>query len=98
MLFRSTKRECRKITSAQIEAWEKESEEEIVQMGKTLENKIEQNKQELGHRINLTEEIAIGAALATLDDPKKVPVMQERLKAFAACVRRGGGESCLKGE
>jgi len=69
----------------------------IVQTGETLENEIEQTKQELGHRINLTQGIIAEAALAFVDDPKKVPLMQERLKAFVACVRADGGES-LKGK
>lgn len=84
-----------------MEAIDKEFEEGIEEniiQRETPENKIKPTKQELDHRINLTQEIAIGAALAILDDPKKVPLMQERLKAFAACVRGGGGESCLKGK
>ena len=63
-----------------------------------LEKKLEQAKQELGQGIDRAQAVATGSALAILDDPKKVAPMQERLKAFAACVRGGGGESCLKGK
>ena len=72
--------------------------EEIVQTREALENKIEQATEELGNRINRTQEIAAGAALVLVDDPKKVPLMQEKLKVFAACVRGDGGEGCLKGK
>ena len=67
-------------------------------MRETLDKKIQQTKMVLGYRINQTQGIAAGSALVIIDDTKKVPLMQEKLKAFAACVRGDGGESCLKGK
>ena len=64
----------------------------------TLDKTIEETMQELGRGIDQAQEIASGAPLIVLDNPKKFPVMQERLKAFAICVKGDGGESFLKGK
>ncbi|KAG0129046.1 hypothetical protein HOY82DRAFT_671304 [Tuber indicum] len=47
--------------------------------------------------INQAQLIAAGAPLVVLNDPKKLGIMQERLKAFAAGVRGGGGDNCILG-
>jgi len=35
--------------------------------------------------------------LATIDDEKIFSLMREELKDFSACVRSGGGASCIEG-
>jgi len=81
-----------------IDETEETLEQKIGQIEKTLEQKIEKTKQELGRGINHAQTIAAGAPLVILDDPKKVSLMQECLKAYAACITSGGGASCLKGK
>lgn len=64
----------------------------------TLGQKIKKTKEDLGSEIDHAQTIATGAPLVILDNPKKVARMQESLKAYAACVKSGGGASCLKGK
>lgn len=64
----------------------------------TLGQKIKTTQEDLGREIDHAQTIATGAPLVILDNPKKVARMQESLKAYAACVKSGGGASCLKGK
>lgn len=81
-----------------IHETEETLQQKISQAEKTLDQKIETSKQELSREINQAQTIAAGAPLVILDDPNKVSLMQERLKAYAACITSGGGASCLKGK
>ena len=61
-------------------------------------NDLEEARANLTKSINRAQFLATGASLVLVKDPKKFEMMQERLKAFAACVRDGGGDECFKGK
>lgn len=65
----------------------------IDQTSQTLERNIDENKQGLLRGINQVKEIASGAPLIVLDNPRKYTIMQARLQAFGACARGDNGES-----
>ena len=66
-------------------------EKTIDHASQTLQIKLEQSKKELVRGINQVKEIASGAPLIVLDDPKKYQVMQDRLEAFGAYVNANSG-------
>ncbi|KAG0642981.1 hypothetical protein HOY80DRAFT_1035333 [Tuber brumale] len=57
---------------------------------------LNEAKIDLAKGINQAQTIAAGAPLVVLNDPKKLGIMEERLKAFAARVRGGGGDNYVK--
>ena len=87
-----------KILDKNIDQTEKSLEQMISQSENRLQQQLEHVQQDVGNGINQAQALAAGAALIIVQDPKKLPKMQERLKVFAACVRGDGGESCLEGK
>ncbi|KAG0125114.1 hypothetical protein HOY82DRAFT_617075 [Tuber indicum] len=81
---------------ANTDAHMRELKDHIEETKTELSSRIEETKAELGKGISHTLAMALGALLVYIDDSKKLPVMQERLKAFGACVRGDGGEGCIK--
>ena len=83
---------------ARVETSKKRLDKELFQTKEALEKKLYQRTRQLDARIRHTQVIATGAPLLVLDNPKKFLLMEARLRAFAACVKGDGGESCLKGK
>ncbi|KAG0125754.1 hypothetical protein HOY82DRAFT_542947 [Tuber indicum] len=87
-----------KNNQANTDARMMELKDHIKETKTELSTRIEEAKADLGKGINQTQVMALGAPLVFMNDPKKLPVMQERLKVFGACIRGGGGEDCIKGK
>ena len=88
----------KKEISEKIDETQQTLQKKISLTEETLGQKIEKTKEDLGREIDHAQTIAAGAPLVILDDPKKVSLMQESLKAYAACITSGGGASCLEGK
>jgi len=99
----------RKANIVKVEMWQARTNQKIVRVDETIEQKmlqteqivnkkIQEMHQELGNGIQHAQGIATGAALIVFEDVKKIPIMKERLKAFTACIKRDGGQSCFEGK
>jgi len=88
----------KKTTIGNNEMPEKLIEKKPHPTGQTLEQRLEQSKQELGKAIEQLQVITAGVAQVGINDPKNMMLMQKRLQAFVACVRGGGGEGCIEGK
>jgi len=73
-------------------------EAQIAGVKNDLHSQITEVKNDLAKGINQAQFLATGAPLVLINDPKKYDMMQQRLKAFAACVRGDGGDECIKGK
>ena len=62
-----------------------------------METRLEQAEARLSEGIYQSQQIAVGSVIVALEKREQVPLMRERLKLFAACVRGNGGEACFKG-
>jgi len=71
---------------------------QINEVKNELKGQINEVHNELAKGINQAQFLATGAPLIFINDPRKIPVMQERLRVFGACVRGGGGESCIQAQ
>ena len=69
---------------------------QIAGVKNNLGKDIKEARTDLTKGINQLQFLVTYAPLVLIEDLKKFDMMQQRLKAFHACVRGGGTDECIK--